>query len=131
MQRGFSLLETLIALLLFTLILKTSNELLFHVNKITVNDYFIQDLLSSYQLQHIFMLSQNVALVDETFIEFIYFDEYHYLEILKDKIIMGEGTVIYFNQIDDAYFELVKKELYLNYQRDAKEYQLKIGKINE
>ena len=131
MQRGFSLLETLIALLLFTLILKSSNELLFHVNKITVNDYFIQDLLSSYQLQHIFMLSQNVALVDETFIEFIYFDEYHYLEILKDKIIMGEGTVIYFNQIDDAYFELVKKELYLNYQRDAKEYQLKIGKINE
>ena len=131
MKQGFSLLETLVAILLFTLVLRTSNELLSHLSKISVNHYLIQDLMSSYQLQHIFTLSQDVVLIDESFIEFIYFDEYRYLEILSDKIIMGEGTVIYFNQIDEAYFELVKKVIYLNYQRQAKHYQLKIGEINE
>lgn len=131
MNKGFTLLESLIALLvsscIFQLLLMTQTVL--HHNQIM--PYLAQDVMSSYQLQRIFMLSTNIEQLDETTLEFDYLGEKRWLVIEHNRAFMQDGMVIYFNDIDDAMFEINGKDIYFFYQRLQREYKLLIGVIDE
>ena len=130
-NKGFTLIETLLVLLIYSFFISLNSTFLYKLNILSPQEFLAQDLISSYQLRHVFMLSKNINLIEEDLIEFNYFNDERYLKILSDKIVMGEGTVIFFNNIKEGYFEIIKKEIYLYLKRDIEFYKILIGEINE
>ncbi len=131
MNKGFSLLETLIGVLLFSLVINLGLNMFKIISNFALPAYLAQDILSSYQLQNILMVSKKLVLEDEEYLSFEYFNHERYLKVLPDKLVMGEGTVIYYNQIANGLFELNDQALYFSYQRQEKTYRFLIGQLHE
>lgn len=90
-NKGFTLIETLLVLLIYSFFISLNSTFLYKLKTLSPQEFLAQDLISSYQLRHVFMLSKNINLIEEDLIEFNYFNDERYLKILSDKIVMGRG----------------------------------------
>ena len=64
-NKGFILIETLLVLLIYSFFISLNSSFLYKLNILSPQEFLAQDLISSYQLRHVFMLSKNINLIEE------------------------------------------------------------------
>lgn len=125
MNRGYNTLSLLIGMLLSIVILNlivSSLKLISNVN-LTNNN---QDYVSSVQLYSILAHSKNIE-VSDTVINFTYLNEDRTLSLVNNKLIMSPGTVIYYTNISDIYFQVVDTSIIFNFKRANTYHKLLVG----
>ena len=126
-RRGSILTEFLIILMIMVVTLPITVQLIevtMHVNQ---HHYEIQDMISSYQLRRILLLSYDIE-GNENGLSFEYNGDEFMLNVVNEKLILQPGTQIYYPDIDDGYFINIGNVWCFIYHRDNEEYEIPLTK---
>lgn len=82
----------------------------------------INDEIALCELREQLLISYDME-VNSNELRFIYKNKNYTLSMVNEKLLLQPGTQIYLNDIDDINFEVMNGCIYINYQRDNKEYE--------
>ena len=88
----------------------------------------IQDEVSALQLRRVLLLSYDLE-VHDSWISFTYQERVMELSKGANHVILSPGTQIYFVNVDSCEFSEEDGLLWINYERDGKEYAKPLAKL--
>lgn len=125
LNKGFTSIEFLLGLLLsmyLSLLLFNSVKLIQRTSLTSYN----HDLLSAVQIHQILNASTDIDVQRES-ISFKFLNEERTLRFVNDKLVMSPGTVIYYLDVKDYYFEADDEIIILYLKRNNRFRKYKVG----
>lgn len=126
MSKGFTLVETLLSLLIVSFCSILFSMLLQIVIKNDYDIYVGDDERSIHQIRLLFALGKNYEISNDM-LYFRYTDKDMNFHFDGEKLILEEGYQVYFMQLTSAAFTLENNCYYFYYQRNKQEYKRVIG----
>ena len=126
-RRGSILTEFLIVLMIMVATLPLTVQLIQVTSNVNHHQTEIQDMISSYQLRRILLLSYDIEGSNEA-LTFEYNNEQFVLNVVNNKLLLQPGTQIYYPDIDDGYFVKEGNVWCFVYQRGHEEYEIPLTK---
>ncbi len=121
MNKGFTLIETLFALMALSLCIALLFPMLQLIRKVPDPVIFHQDILAVYQLRLLLSQSRDVS-VEPSAMSFHYRKEDWQLYYHHQNIVKGPGYEIFLMHVDDAGFRWEGGCAHLDYQKGEKRY---------
>ena len=87
----------------------------------------ISDELALAQLREQLLIAYNMNIASNE-IDFIYKNKYCKLSLVNRKLLLQPGTQIYLNDIDNLYFDIKGDVMFVNYEKDNKQFERAICK---
>ena len=126
-RRGSILTEFLIVLMIMVATLPLTVQLIQVTSNVNHHQTEIQDMISSYQLRRILLLSYDIEGSNEA-LTFEYNNEQFVLNVVNNKLLLQPGTQIYYPDIDDGYFVKEGNVWCFVYHRGQEEYEIPLTK---
>ncbi len=80
-------------------------------------DEFAQDEIATYQLRRVLILGDNFS-VKEDSLSFTYRGDRWTISIKNNHVYMQPGTQIFYNQVDEGYFDIEDGMIFISLRRD-------------
>ncbi len=127
MKKGYTMLNTILALLLSFMILDLLWTTFQQMKRIDTKNYN-QDILSALQVYALFNQASNIR-VNDKIIHFELGNEDRTLRYVNQKLVMSPGTVIYWLDVTDYQFYVFEEKIYLQIKRKQQWHDYLIGNL--
>ncbi len=118
MNKGFTLIETLLSLFITMICLLLISSCIQLMNRMELTNESAKDDLSLYNLRLILALSTDVE-VEYHCVDFNYQNDMFTLSLNDDTLILQPGYQVFLQNVDGLFFEQSKDDLYITYERDG------------
>ena len=122
---GYTLLETLIALMISSLIFLSIYQIINMMSYIRLYDQHLQDINGMLQLKQILNLGSNIEISSDQ-IEYDYNENHFTVNLINDRLIIQPGTNILILDINSVEFIEDDLGLVIIYQREDQTYHRRI-----
>lgn len=122
---GYTLLETLIALMISSLIFLSIYQIINMMSYIRLYDQHLQDINGVLQLKQILNLGSNIEISSDQ-IEYDYNENHFTVNLINDRLIIQPGTNILILDINSVEFIEDDLGLVIIYQREDQTYHRRI-----
>ena len=102
--------------------LPLSSLALKYVSRIDYDYSQINDEIAIYQLRELLLIAYDMHISNDE-INFTYQDKTFRLSLVNGRLLLQPGTQIYLDEIDNLYFEESSGLIYINYEKNNKQYQ--------
>lgn len=115
MNKGFTLVETILALLVTSFCVIMFSSLIALMKPIHYENHILEDETNLQQIRVIFALSKDFN-VDKKNVSLHYLDKDMNFAIKEDKLILQDGYQVFLTHLEEAYFKEEEKCVYLFYR---------------
>ncbi len=122
---GYTLLETIIALMISSLIFLSIYQIINMMSYIRLYDQHLQDINGVLQLKQILNLGSNIEISSDQ-IEYDYNENHFTVNLINDRLIIQPGTNILILDINSVEFIEDDLGLVIIYQREDQTYHRRI-----
>lgn len=116
-KRGYTLLETLIALMISSLVLLCIYQIIYMMSYLSFYDQRLQDINGVLQLKQTLNLGSNIEISSDQ-IEYDFKENHFTIRMINERLIIQPGTNILILDIDNIEFMEDELGLVIIYQRD-------------
>ena len=117
-----NMIRTIISLVIIMIFLPLSSLALKYVSRIDYDYSQINDEIAIYQLRELLLIAYDMHISNDE-INFTYQDKTFRLSLVNGRLLLQPGTQIYLDEIDNLYFEESSGLIYINYEKNNKQYQ--------
>lgn len=126
MNEGFTLVETILSLLVITFSITILTLFLSVCKKEDLNLTYKETESSIMQMQKLYVLSENSEVENEMWVFELYGEEMHFEEI-SGKLVLTPGYQVFFMGLDSVYFEEKEDCIYIHIQNEGYKKERIIG----
>ena len=121
-----NLIRNLIGLLIILTLLPVCMQAFRYTSNISFDYDEINDEIALQQLREQLLIAYDMNISADR-LSFRYKNDDFTLSLVNGMLILQPGTQIYLNDVDNLYFETEHNCIYVNYERNSKEYKRVIG----
>lgn len=127
-NRGFLLSDALVALMSVLMLIPLCTASIASLSGVFEFQEEVQDEIASLQLRRLFLCAYEVEVSPDA-VTFVYDDRQMQLHKVNRHIIISPGTQIFYADVDACEFIVDGDLLYVEFERDAKQYRKVLQKI--
>lgn len=125
-KKGFTVIEMLFSLLVFSISMGLVVQVIPNLKKITSMQIHIEEEIAFRQVRRVISLAESI-LVQPDNLNFFYLGENATLEIENHQLVKKNGYVLYFEGFDFAQFKQKDKCIYFEYEKDGEKNERFLG----